>query len=133
MKRFRCLTGIALLWFLSFSTDRLGWTTDAGDTDYQWYNLGDTVETGIRSSLRAPGTGEHFYRYARQGMIPVGKWVVSHRPARCIHGDTDTDIGNYHNLNYGKKICRRPYHSGWFGWCADCGERLMDMLVYMKR
>lgn len=154
MKRFRCLTGIALLWvlfltvpslrahageqrtvynspFVSFSPDRLGWTTDAGDTDYQWYNYGDTVETGIRSSLRAPETGEHFYRYARQGMIPVGKWVVNHRSARCIHGNTD--IGNYHDLDYGRKMCRRPYHSGWIGWCADCGERLTDMLVYMNR
>ncbi len=117
--------------FVSFSPDQKGWTTNAGDTDCEWYSLDSTVETGIHSSLRAPMEGEHFYSYARWDTVPVGKWVVSHRPATCIHGNCD--IENYLGLNYGTQKCGRAYYSGWFAYCADCGGRLMSMLVYMSR
>lgn len=117
--------------YVSFSPDGKAWTTNAGDANFRWYDNGFTVETGIPSSLREPGTGEHFYTYARQGTVPVGKWVVMHRPASCIH---DNHIGaSYHGLNYGVARCLGPYYSGWFAYCADCGNCLTNMLVYMSK
>lgn len=117
--------------YVSFSPDKKAWTTNAGDTNYSWYSYGFTVETGISSSLREPGTGEHFYTYARQGTIPVGSWVVRHRASYCIH-DAYTN-GNYHGLNYRISRCMMPYYSGWFAYCADCGNNLTNMLVYMSK
>ena len=117
--------------YVSFSPDKKAWTTNAGDANYSWYSYGFTVETGISSSLREPGTGEHFYNYTRQGTVPVGNWVVAHRPATCIHGAI-IDTG-YHGLNCGRSICKMPYYSGWFAYCADCGDRLTSMLVYMSK
>lgn len=117
--------------YVSFSPDKKAWTTNAGDANYSWYSNGFTVETGISSSLREPGTGEHLYNYARQGTVPVGNWVVAHCPARCIHlAITDTD---YHGLNQGRSICKKPYYSGWVAYCADCGNKLTNMLMYMSK
>ena len=117
--------------YVSFSPDGKAWTTNAGDANFRWYDYGLTVETGIRSTLREPGTGEHFYTYARQGTVPVRKWVVMHRPASCIH-DNHTGV-NYHGLSYGMSKCLRPYYSGWLAYCADCGNLLTNMFVYMSK
>lgn len=119
--------------YVSFSPDGKAWTTNAGDPSGIWYAEGFTVETGIRSSLREPETGEHLYPYSRQGMVPVESWVVRHRPACCIHGyGINSNLKYYHGLNFGIQYCLRSYYSGWMATCADCGDLLTNMFVYMS-
>ena len=73
--------------YVSFSPDGKAFTTCAGDQNYTWYAEDDstTVYTGIKSSLRSLRTGEHYYKVARWGEVPVGSWKVVHRPGQCIH------------------------------------------------
>lgn len=117
--------------YVSFSPDGKAWTTNAGDTAGIWYENGLTVETGIHSSLREPETGEHLYTYSRQGTVPVGSWVVMHRAASCIH--TNYAGKEYHGVIHRGQICLRSYYSGWMAYCADCGDKLTNMLVYMSK
>lgn len=72
--------------YVSFSPDGKAFTTCAGDQNYTWYAEDDstTVYTGIKSSLRSLRTGEHYYKVARWGEVPVGSWKVVHRPGQCI-------------------------------------------------
>ena len=60
--------------YVSFSPDGKAFTTCAGDQNYTWYAEDDstTVYTGIKSSLRSLRTGEHYYKVARWGEVPVG-------------------------------------------------------------
>ena len=71
--------------YVSFSPDGKAFTTCAGDQNYTWYAEDDstTVYTGIKSSLRSLRTGEHYYKVARWGEVPVGSWKVVHRPGQC--------------------------------------------------
>lgn len=117
--------------YVTFSPDGKAWTVNAGDTNCTWYPRGTTVYTGIPSSLRELMPGEHYYENSKERMIPVGKWVVEHENAACIH-NTYID-GNYHGLNYGRNRCLRAYYSGWIAYCADCGEKVKNMYVYMNR
>lgn len=116
--------------YVSFSPDRQAWTTNEGDRNIRWYRKGEAVETGIRSTLRKPEEGEHYYYRQAQGIAAVGRWVVEHGAGQCIHTEYQMD---YHGISYAKSMCRARHYSGWIAYCADCGERISDLLVYMSR
>lgn len=118
--------------YVSFSPDGKAFTTCAGDQNYTWYDNGTTVYTGIKSSLRSLRTGEHYYKVARWGEVPVGSWKVVHRPGQCIHDDYTSDE-NWHGIQFGTQKCIQNYYSGWKAFCADCGEPLEDANIYMSR
>lgn len=118
--------------YVSFSPDGKAFTTCAGDQNYTWYGNGTTVYTGIKSSLRSLRTGEHYYKVARWGEVPVGSWKVVHRPGQCIH-DAYTSDENWHGIQFGTQKCIQNYYSGWKAFCADCGEPLEDANIYMSR
>ena len=119
--------------FVTFSPDKKAWTTNAGDRNYVWYDAGTSFSTGIPSSLPKLQTGEHYYRTARVGEIPIGKWQVFHRAAQCIHNEYPSGPQNFHGIPYGTKKCGRYYYSGWSAYCADCGGAVTDMLIYMSK
>lgn len=98
-----------------------------------WYEPGEVdFSTGIASTLCAPGTGEHYYQYARKGMMPVGQWRIAWEQPRCIQGADIQAVGAaYHGLTLGNRRCYLPYFSGWFAYCADCGEPIR-VNVYMS-
>lgn len=91
--------------YVSFSPDGKAFTTCAGDQNYTWYAEDDstTVYSGIKSSLRSLRTGEHYYKVARWGEVPVGSWKVVHRPGQCIHdGYTSDENWHWYSIRYTK-------------------------------
>lgn len=118
--------------YVSVTEDGMAWTTNPGDRDIQWYPSGERVNTGAESSLRALERGEHYYMKMRQGNIPVGYWKVQWEPGQCIHNSYPME-NTYHGVSFGRQVCQRFHYSGWVPYCADCGERLSDALVYMSR
>lgn len=117
--------------YVSISPDGEAFTTCAGDQNYTWYDNGTTVNTGIKSSLRSLRTGEHYFKVARWGEVPVGSWRVVHRPGQCIH-EAYTSDENWHGIQFGTQKCMRYYYSGWKAFCADCGEPLEESYIYMS-
>ncbi len=117
--------------YVEFAPDGRAWTTDRGKTDYEWYPEGTAVFTGISSSLRALNRGEHYYANMRSGVIPVGRWEVVYRTGNCIHRDYPAE--NWHGLTFRRRSCRNYYFSGWNVYCADCNEKITNMLFYMSR
>ena len=117
--------------YVSISPDGEAFTTCAGDQNYTWYDNGTTVNTGIKSSLRSLRTGEHYFKVARWGEVPVGSWRVVHRPGQCIH-EAYTSDENWHGIQFGTQKCMRYYYSGWKAFCADCGEPLEESNIYMS-
>lgn len=118
--------------YVTFSPDGKAWTANAGDADYEWYDEGTTVTTGIRSSLRKLQTGEHYYKAERQGEVPIGFWRTEYRTGTCIHDAYPDEDPYYHGIHYGKSKCQGYYYSGWMAYCADCGECVNDMYMYMS-
>lgn len=101
-----------------------------------WYEQGTTVTTGKTSTLRTPGQGEHYYTWKRMGEVPIGKWVVNWQPGRCIHRYYEPvwqtlSTGLHPDVNGG--ICGKAYYSGWFAYCADCGQQLETAHVYASK
>lgn len=119
--------------YVQFSPDQKAFTTCAGDQDYEWYavNENNTVYSGIESTLREPGAGEHYYSARRYGEIPVGAWRVVHRTGQCIHGGYPKK--GWHGISYNTQKCMKNYYSGWRAFCADCGEVLEQANIYMSR
>lgn len=78
----------------------------------------------------AAGGGEHYYSVRAKGQAPVGRWMVEHEAGQCVH---EIYPPEYHGLNYGRQICGARHYSGWIAYCADCGERLSNIFVYMSR
>ncbi len=125
--------------YIVMSPDGQAWTVpeelpfpaDRTDLNAQacWYPSGEEFITGVESSLSQLEEGEHYYRYDRKGLVPIKKWQVALRAARCIHADSLY----FHGKKYSGIICRRNYYSGWNAWCADCGELLDSGLIYMSR
>lgn len=121
--------------YVTFSPDGRAWTFNqalpGGTADGKpsfWYHGGDIVSTGVTSRLRAVQEGEHYYAVDRAGEVPVGSWKVECPYAQCIH-----NMENYryfHGIDFGKSACLRPYFSGWLPYCADCGQRLGNGLIY---
>lgn len=117
--------------YISFSPDGDAYTTNAGDKNYEWYEKGTMVHTGVKSSLRELQEGEHYYSKILSGEITVGVWEVILKRGTCIH--TEYVVGDYfHGISYGTRCCRRFYYSGWFPHCADCGEVLNERFYYMS-
>lgn len=126
--------GEAKLWTIGESlpyTDYYYKYTQSGTAPEYWYPSGTRISTGITSSLRSLNRGEHYYDADRVGEVPVGYWEVAHSPGRCIHSGNAT--GNWQGLPVGEDRCFRAYYSGWFAYCADCGELLTDALVYASK
>lgn len=120
--------------YVTFSPDGRAWTTNAGDKNIQWYPYGETISTGIASSLRALETGEHYYTKPRTGIVPIGYWRVEWTAAQCIHNDHPyNDTEQYHGVPFKRNNCFAKHYSGWFAYCVDCGERLTPGYVYMSR
>lgn len=117
--------------YVSFAPDGRAWTTDAGRNNITWYPKGMTVETGIPSGLAALEAGEHYYSCKRTGSLPVGRWRVVHSEGECIHDNSR--VRNYHGIAYRNQVCLGRHHSGWYAYCADCGEALTEGLIYMSR
>lgn len=117
--------------YVTLSPDQNAFTTNAGEQDYEWYDYGYTVYTGKTSTLRQLHVGEHYYSAIRRETVPVGKWVVTHRPAKCIH-DRYTTAALFHGVSFGTSKCLQPYFSGWIPYCADCGDPVMNTHVYMS-
>lgn len=116
---------------VSFSPDGNAFTTNAGERNTQWYEAGYTVNTGVRSTLREPEEGEHVYSYIRSGKVPVGKCVVHHKYAACVHNVYPQ--GNlYYGMTFGRQRCSKAYYSGWFAYCADCEGQLLQCYMYMS-
>lgn len=101
-----------------------------------WYEEGTSVSTGKTSTLRTPGQGEHYYTWKRMGEVPIGQWVVRWQPGRCIHKYSEPiwqtiSTGLHPDVNGG--ICAKAYYSGWFAYCADCGQQLETAFVYASK
>ncbi len=114
---------------LSFSPDKSAYTMDAGKSDWEWYAWGTEVWTGKGSALRLPESGEHYYIKEVNGEVNVGKWQVRHMRGVCIH---DSYPNEFHGISFARKRCWKSYYSGWFPYCADCGEPLAEVLFYMS-
>lgn len=119
--------------YVEFSPDGKAFTTNPADQDYEWYEEGTTVSTGIGSSIRALETGEHYYKYEREGKLPVGKWQVAHKTATCCHYNGIPEGAPYHDLEFGRQHCLKAYYSGWFAYCADCEELIYPFYIYMSK
>lgn len=116
---------------VTFSPDGKAWTTDAGKKNCVWYPQGTTVNTGISSSLPGLGRGEHYYRRERAGSVPVGRWIVAHTYSQCVHDDYPHEE-TLHGVSFGRQKCGRAYYSGWFAYCADCGDVISTAHIYMS-
>ena len=71
--------------------------------------------------------GQHYYASAiTDSVIPVGKWVLEHPDARCVHGpfSAGRDYEYYGFDSLVNQKCGEPYDSGWVAYCADCGEEI---------
>ncbi|MBP3352872.1 MAG: InlB B-repeat-containing protein [Lachnospiraceae bacterium] len=116
---------------ITMSPDGEAFTTNAKDTNVQWYEKGYETDTGVRTSLKAPKKGEHEYIRIRTDIVPIEKWVVHWSQSKCVH--CTTPAGNqYHGIHFGTESCGRPYFSGWFPYCADCGKVAEECLFYMS-
>lgn len=116
---------------VSISPDGKAFTTNPGEKDLPYYEKGYTIETGMKTTLRALKNGEHFYAAQRRGQVPVKKWEVMWEKGTCWHNIYPA--GNmYHGVNFGRKRCYKEYASGWLGYCADCDELIVNNFLYMN-
>ena len=118
--------------YVSFSPDGKAWTTNSGDRNTVWYEYGRTVYTGIQSTARTPGQGEHTYINTDNAMVPIGYWKVAFPGGHCVHGGGLPSDYQYHDLDFRVVSCMNSFYSGWLGYCADCGEAVLYGLVYMS-
>ena len=88
------------------------------------------IPSGVVSRKEMNGSlapGHHYYSAEiTNTVIPVGKWVLMHRDAQCIHGPFEAcrDYEYYGVSGLPNHKCRGSYDSGWIAYCADCGEQL---------
>lgn len=118
--------------YVTLSPDGRAWTFQEELKAPLHYKKGETVKTGILSSLRKLRTGEHYYGAERHGEVPVGSWQVMFPYAVCRHALSQYP-GEYHGLSFGRKICLQSYYSGWAAFCADCGQDITGGLIYGSR
>jgi hypothetical protein len=118
--------------YVTFSPDRQAFTTNYMDKNWEHYPNGMTINTGISSSVRSLVTGEHYYKEERTGNAPVGKWIVRHPYAQCIHNSYPPEGEDYHGITFERRIHFEYYYSGWIAYCADCGDQLEYPLIYMS-
>ena len=121
--------------YVQFAPDGQAWMFKQDLPDSRndfWYEDGETVTTGIQSTVRSLKVGEHYYGGDRAGEIPVGKWEVAHPFARCIHKLTSYPLEFHGYTDFGKKTCGGAYYSGWIAYCADCGEPITPLIYASK-
>lgn len=126
--------------YVEIAPDGKAWTTNQKLPEYGMTGLPDfwyvpeeaDFKTGVHATLRQPRAGEHYYKYDRIGMMPVGQWKIAWENPRCIHGEDLQPVGqDYHGIALGKHRCGLPYFSGWFAYCADCKEPV-KVNIYMS-
>ena len=91
-----------------------------------------TDVTGRRNPEEVLPEGHHYYaERITNDVIPIEKWVLTHRNAKCIHGPFEAcrDYEYYGVSGLSNEKCGAEYDSGWIGYCADCGEPVTG-LVY---
>ena len=89
-----------------------------------WLEKGPEVYVGeYQGDKKVAGKGMHKYVYLRTGEIPVLKWEVNHSYSQCIHTN---DYSEIFGERVNPSICGMAYNSGWFAYCADCGEIIND-------
>ncbi len=116
---------------ITLSPDGKAFTTSAGDKNTSWYENGYEVTTGVSTTLHKPREGEHEYQRERILDVPIKSWKVVWKKGQCVH--LLNIAGNqYHGVHFNKDICKKPYYSGWFGYCADCGEVVTNCYIYMS-
>ena len=124
-----CAEDMAVYPGVMVSPDQTAWTTDYMDRTNERMPEGYTISTGQSTGLRELETGEHYYKAATEGSIPIGKWVVAWPNAQCIHY---YKAQNYKGFQVKEGICEKYYNNGWNAYCADCNEVVADMLFYAK-
>lgn len=107
------------------------WTTDYKDKTNERHPYGYTITTGVESSLKPLEKGQHYYNSIKAGAVNIGKWVVTHPDAQCIH-DTMWGSNEYSGFPCRDYDCFRAYNNGWNAYCADCGELIEIGLIYAK-
>ena len=119
--------------YVTFAPDGRAWTTDADNTQVEWYREGgiDDIATGRTTSLDPLQEGEHYYAIQRTGNIPVSYWRVQLSEVNCCHMNYPTE--EYHGISYTKRPCLKPHFSAWYPICADCGEPISRINFYMSR
>lgn len=125
--------------FINYSPDGRAWTVQEAlprkEDAYNktnpacWYPFGEVYETGNPLAVLEPECGEHLYHYERHGIVPIHKWMVAHHAGKCIHNDATY----FHGIYPIESHCGCSYYSGWNGYCADCGEKVMNFYLYMSR
>lgn len=115
----------------TLSPDGKAFTTSAGDRNTRWYDQGYEVKTGISGASGSIDIGEHEFNWERRGVVPVKSWKVAWTRGQCIHNGY-LEGNQYHGVTFGRKNCYQPYYSGWFAYCADCGEVVVNCLFYMS-
>ena len=117
---------------ISMSADGSAFTSHAGDKNAVWYEKGTEAYTGVAGTIGEPREGEHLYKKVCSDIVPVEKWVVSWKEAKCIH-----KIYPAGNMIYGESFnrqnCMEKYYSGWLAYCADCKEPVISNYVYMSK
>lgn len=116
---------------ITLSPDGKAFTTSAGDRNTRWYDQGYEVKTGVDGASGVVGVGEHEFNWERREVVPVKSWKVAWTRGQCIHNGY-LEGNQYHGVPFGKKNCYQPYYSGWFAYCADCGEVVVNCLFYMS-
>ena len=119
--------------YIAFSPDGAAYTTNPGDQNCKWYEKGLEVDTGVKSTIRDLKQGEHYYSSYREGKLPVGKWKVAYATGICCHRCGMEEGTWYHGLTFEKDYCLASYYSGWFAYCADCGEVIDTFYTYMSQ
>jgi len=145
IQQFISIIGMLLIFYFSYfkveatgmegkvtlSPDGKAFTTNAGDKNTRWYDQGYEVRTGASTTIRTPGIGEHEYRRERKEPVPVEYWKVAWTRGQCVHNGYPA--GNqFHGVTFGRRNCYRSYYSGWFAYCADCGDVVVNCLFYMS-
>ncbi len=88
------------------------------------------VPSGVVTRRQITGElppGHHYYAAPiTDSVIPVGRWVLEHNDARCVHGPFDACSSyEYYGINGLSNVkCGEPYDSGWIAYCGDCGAPL---------
>ncbi|MBR4083506.1 MAG: InlB B-repeat-containing protein [Lachnospiraceae bacterium] len=116
---------------ITMSPDGKAFTTCEGDTSTSWYENDYEISTGVKSTIKEPGTGEHGYVRTRRDEVPISLWRVVWKTGRCIHS-VYPEGNQYHGVVFGKNPCYSSYYSGWFPCCADCGEMIDYCCFYMS-
>ena len=114
---------------VTVSPNGMAWTTDYMDKDYEHLPEGYTIEVNASSGLRSLEAGEHYYEAVSEGSVPIKKWVVALPNSQCIH---PYPAMNYMGYEAKAGICESFYHAGWLAYCADCGEMVVEMLIYAQ-